>query len=122
MKDIIIALLGGGFLTFIVFFVQRRDEKKKEENTLQEGIKQVSEKLDKMSSRVDLVRRDCLRNQLITMMNHYSSEESKILSIAETYFITEGGDWYVSDLFTEWCKSRNVTVPQNLYNCLTSKH
>ena len=70
----------------------------------------VDKKLDNISEQLNNIELDSTRTQLLTLMSNYPDNESEILKVAYHYFRELGGDWYMSELFSEWAKERNIDV------------
>ena len=70
----------------------------------------TNEKLDSISKKLEDIELDTTRTQLLTLMNHYPDNESEILSVAYHYFKELDGDWYMSELFSDWAKERNIDI------------
>ena len=70
----------------------------------------TNEKLDNISSKIDTIELNSTRNQLLTLMSDYPDNESEILKVASYYFNDLNGDWYMTELFTEWCDGRGIDV------------
>lgn len=70
----------------------------------------VDKKLDNISEQLDNIELDSTRTQLLTLMSNYPDNESEILKVAYHYFKDLDGDWYISELFTEWAEERNIDV------------
>lgn len=70
----------------------------------------TNERLDSISKKLEDIELDTTRTQLLTLMNHYPENKSEILSVAYHYFKELDGDWYMSELFSEWAKERNIDV------------
>lgn len=70
----------------------------------------VDKKLDNISEQLENIELDSTRTQLLTLMSNYPDNESEILKVAYHYFKDLDGDWYMSELFTEWAEERNIDV------------
>lgn len=70
----------------------------------------TNEKLDSISSKIDSVELNSTRTQLLALMSDYPDNESEILKVADYYFNTLNGDWYMTELFTRWGTSRGVDI------------
>lgn len=70
----------------------------------------VDKKLDNISEQLNNIELDSTRTQLLTLMSNYPDNESEILKVAYHYFKDLDGDWYMSELFSEWAKERNIDV------------
>ena len=70
----------------------------------------TNERLDSISKKLETIELDTTRTQLLTLMNHYPDNESEILSVAYHYFRELDGDWYMSELFSNWAKERNIDI------------
>lgn len=98
-KILILVLGGGNLLLFIQFLIERYDKKKeraedKEENHIQSTLK----KLEK----------DGLRTQLLLLIRMSPEEETEILKLAEYYFVKLKANWYMTSIFSKWCKDRKL--------------
>ena len=93
---IILAILASnGLFALIQFLITRWDTKKNLKGTLK--------KLEK----------DGLRTQLLFLILMQPEEETEILKIGERYFCKPpkglDGNWYMTSIFSKWCKSRNLS-------------
>ena len=70
----------------------------------------TNERLDLISKKLENIELDTTRTQLLTLMSNYPDNESEILKVAYHYFKELDGDWYMSELFAEWAKERNIDV------------
>ena len=110
MENIITTLIGvilGSGL--IQFFVTRADNKKKE--NIEEKLKPISEKIDKLLNEQKKNEKDNLRTQLLVMMTVMPNDHSEILTLAERYFGELKGDWFYSSLFAKWLKENEIEKP-----------
>jgi len=85
---VISALTSGGVLSFIQFLITRKDS----------DIKGTLKKLEK----------DGLRTQLLLLILMQPDEQTEILKIAEHYFVKLKGNWYMTSVFSKWCKSKDL--------------
>ena len=96
---VISALTSGGVLGFIQFLIKRKDDKEQRaEDRQDDDIKGTLKKLEK----------DVLRTQLLFLIVMQPDEETEILKIAEHYFVKLKGNWYMTSIFSKWCKSRDL--------------
>ena len=72
--------------------------------------KDVNDKLDTIIEKADTAEQNATRSQLLTLMSDYPDNESEILKVAEYYFKDLNGDWYMTSLFSDWAKTRNIDV------------
>ena len=70
----------------------------------------VDKKLDNISGQLENIEQNSTRTQLLTLMSNYPDNESEILKVAYHYFKELDGDWYMSEIFDEWAKERNIDV------------
>ena len=83
---IVTAVLSSTVLSqLITFFVNRHDAKKK-----------IPEKLDTLE-------KDTLRTQLLLLILMKPDARAEILTIGEHYFKVLHGDWYMTNVFNQWC-------------------
>ena len=99
-QDFVLTILGGGnLILFIKFLIERHDRKvEKKEEKENVAIKETLRKLEK----------DGLRTQLLLLILMQPDEETEILKIAEHYFVKLKGNWYMTSVFSKWCKSRDL--------------
>ena len=88
---IVLAILGSnGLFAVIQFFVTRHDTKKN------------------IKGKLDHLEKDGLRTQLLLLILMQPDEQTEILKIAECYFVKLKGNWYMTSVFSKWCKSRGL--------------
>ena len=90
LTAVISAVTSGGVLAFVQFLITRHDDK--------QGVKGTLKKLEK----------DGLRTQLLLLLLLQPDEETEILKIAEHYFVKLKGNWYMTSMFSKWCKTRGL--------------
>lgn len=91
VTTIILAILASnGFFALVQFLITRWDTKKNLKGTLK--------KLEK----------DGLRTQLLLLILMQPDEETEILKIAQHYFVKLKGNWYMTSVFSKWCKTRDL--------------
>ena len=91
VTTILIAVFASnGFFALVQFLITRWDTKK--------NLKGSLKKLEK----------DGLRTQLLLLILMQSDEQTEILKIAEHYFVKLKGNWYMTSVFSKWCKSRGL--------------
>lgn len=67
-------------------------------------------------------RRDTLRIQLLMIMQSQPDNIDTILKLAEAYFVTLGGDWYMTSEFNKWAKAHEVTIPSHIDKAIDNNH
>ena len=96
---VISAMTSGGVLGFVQFLIKRKDDKEQRaEEKQDDDIKGTLKKLEK----------DGLRTQLLLLLLLQPDEETEILKIAEHYFVKLKGNWYMTSMFSKWCKTRGL--------------
>ena len=96
---VISAMTSGGVLGFIQFLIKRKDDKEQRaEDKQDDDIKGTLKKLEK----------DGLRTQLLLLLLLQPDEETEILKIAQHYFVKLKGNWYMTSMFSKWCKARGL--------------
>ena len=96
---VISAMTSGGVLGFAQFLIKRKDDKEQRaEDKQDDDIKGTLKKLEK----------DGLRTQLLLLLLLQPDEETEILKIAEHYFVKLKGNWYMTSMFSKWCKTRDL--------------
>lgn len=97
LTTIISALLGGGIVSFAQFLINRHDKR--------------SDVLNEIIKKLDRTEKDCVRTQLLMMMNHYPNRQDEIMSVARHYFVDDRGNWFMTSLFKHWCEDNKIEVP-----------
>lgn len=87
---IVVAILGSSLIQFLI---SRHDSR--------------SDRLAK----IDKIEKDGVRMQILFLMQFRPEEKGKILEIAEYYFHKLKGDWYMTDIFTEWLRNNDISIP-----------
>ena len=96
---VISAMTSGGVLGFVQFLIKRKDDKEQRaEDKQDDDIKGTLKKLEK----------DGLRTQLLLLLLLQPDEETEILKIAQHYFVKLKGNWYMTSMFSKWCKTRDL--------------
>ncbi len=112
METIIIAIISSGLLSVIItevfgLFKAKRSKK--------DGVEsKLSALIDEQKDIRNLIKqqeKDSLRTELKLMISDFPDEESDILRLAEHYFRDLHGNWTMSNIFTRWCKEREIEIP-----------
>lgn len=99
MENFLIAILGGGnLLLFVKFLIERWDRKK--------------DTTEDTNARLDKLEKDGLRTQLLLMILFRPQEQTEILKVAEYYFGTLKGNWYMTSIFNKWLEENEVAKPE----------
>lgn len=110
MIDILLGLIGAVLGSGIIqFFVTRHDQKKKE--SIEEKLKPIDSKLDKIIDEQKTSEKDALRTQLLVMMTTLPNNHEEIMTLAQRYFGELKGDWFYSSLFNKWLKENDIEKP-----------
>lgn len=94
---IIIAAISGGLFTFLSGIIEKIINKKNEQQAI----------MNKLS----VIELSSTRSELLIMMNHYKSDRSEIMRLAEKYFGELKGDFYMSSIFSKWLKKNDMEKP-----------
>ena len=103
---IILAVLSSGL---VQFFVTRKDNQKKD--NIEEKLKPIGTKLDKLLDEQKKNEKDNLRTQLLVMMTVMPDDHHEIMTLAQRYFGELKGDWFYSSLFAKWLKQNDIEKP-----------
>ena len=110
MNEIILGIIGAVFGSGIIqFLISRHDNKKKD--SIEEKLKPIGEKIDKILSEQKKTEKDNLRTQLLVMMYSLPNNHEEIMTLAQRYFGELKGDWFYSSLFNKWLKENNIEKP-----------
>ena len=82
---------------FIQFLISRHDSKK--------------DRLAKIEKQQAKCERDNVRTQLLILMASYADKEEEILTLAEYYFKTLKGNFYMTTLFQKWLLENGIPIP-----------
>ena len=91
---IIAAVLGSSLIQYLISRNDSRNDR------INETMKTVSK-----------LERDSVRLQILFMMKFQPERKEKILEIAEYYFHKLNGDWYMTDIFSDWLKENGINIP-----------
>lgn len=70
-------------------------------NDTERRIQHFTDSVDKLIETTQETRRDTLRIQLLMIMQSQPDNIDTILKLAEAYFVTLGGDWYMTSEFNK---------------------
>lgn len=65
--------------------------------------------------------KDTMRIQLQQQMQHNPGNIDTIIKLAEEYFCKMKGDWYMTNIFINWCEEHGVD-PQIALSCKVEEH
>lgn len=87
---IIAAVLGSSLIQFLI---NRHDSRNETNKTISK------------------LERDVVRLQILFMMKFQPERKEKTLEIAEYYFHMLKGDWYLTDIFSDWLNDNGINIP-----------
>ena len=70
----------------------------------------LDRRLSSVETTVNDIRQDTVRLQLDNLINNDSDNVESVLTVARTYFIDMGGDWYMTEKFKRWGREHNVDL------------
>lgn len=118
----LIATVGGlsgliSAITTTIFKVIDYKRSKKGE-TLEAKLQPLLEKLDRQDKELHEIRLDTTRTQLIMLIEHQPHNYDTIIKIAERYFVSLGGNWWVASEFSAWARKEGITLPSHLWDAV----
>lgn len=72
----------------------------------------TNSKLDAISAQMSDIKLDTTRTQLLTLINTSPDNEAEIMKVAQYYFGTLKGDWYMTSLFTKWAEDHGYSAEE----------
>ena len=117
MQIILVALGSGGLMTFVQFLISRNDKKAKQLNCISDDIKKIKsvivtkEELNKVNEQITSIDRQLDRVQLNLLIKMSPERAEAVMKVAKRYFVEEGGNWYLGELFTNYCRDNNLDIP-----------
>lgn len=117
MQIILVALGSSGLMTFAQFLISRNDKKAKQLKRISDDIKEIKdamatkEELNKVNGQINNIDRQLDRVQLNLLIKLFPERAEAIMKVAKRYFVEEGGNWYLGELFINYCKDNNIDVP-----------
>lgn len=72
----------------------------------------TNERLDTLSAQMSDLKLDTTRSQLLTLISNYPDNESEIMKVAQYYFGTLKGDWYMTSLFAKWAEDHGYSAEE----------
>lgn len=114
---LLVALGSSGLMSFIQFLISRNDKKAKQLNCMSEDIKSVKEimatkdEIQNIKNEMNDINRQLDRVQLNLLIKLFPDKTDAIMKVAEKYFVSEGGNWYLSNLFIDYCREKSLELP-----------
>lgn len=71
-------------------------------------LKEIEEKIDKITDNQHVAEKDALRAQLLFMIVNFPDETQEILTLGERYFAQLHGDWFATPIFNRWCMAKGI--------------
>lgn len=117
MKEIVVALLiNSAFWGFIQFLISRYDRKSDEKDGFKKSVDDINAKIDdfteKVKSELKRQEKDSVRTQLLVLILLKPEEEQEILTLGEHYFKDLKGNWYMTNIFSNWLKDTKTGEPE----------
>lgn len=92
------------FIGLIQYLINRHDKKKEEKNGTKKHLAEIDKALDK-------AERDNIRIQMLLLMSDYPDERQELMTLAQRYFVTKKGNWYMTTLFSNYLKRNGLITP-----------
>lgn len=110
--EIAIAIISSGLLSVIITEVFGLIKaKKSKKDGVEAKLAVLAEEQKQIRAAINQQEKDSLRTELKLMIADFPDETSDILRLAEYYFTTLDGNWTMSNIFTRWCRDRNIVPP-----------
>lgn len=97
MQLIVVAIGSSGLMSLIQYILQRNDKKAKQ--------------IDEICSKLRKFEKDLTRLQLMLLMTNYPDRKAEITEVAHHYFVDDKGNWYMTNMFKDWCESNGFEIP-----------
>ena len=107
---------------FIKAIHEDRDQMTQIKEESNKKIQDLTENIDKILTVSEDTRKDTVRIQLLMVLSHQPENVDTIFKLAETYFISLQGDWYMTNEFIKWAKERNIVIPPNIFKSMDITH
>ena len=92
-------------IALVEFLIKRYDEKKGK-------LASIEQKMDSMNKKLTVMEKDEIRTQLLLMLSDYPDNQENIMTLAQYYFVTLEGNWYLTSLFHRWLEERDIAKPE----------
>lgn len=99
---LIVAAFGAG--GFVQYLITRHDNKKAKNNEIMCAIEELKTALAKNE-------RHTTRLEMLQLIQHYPTNTSEIMKVAQYYFDTLNGDWYMSSMFQQYLDEHKLCKP-----------
>lgn len=100
----------------------QRDERLIErDKELQKRVEHIEEALQVIKKHSLETHKDTVRIQLLQLLQHQPDNVDTILTIAEKYFCELKGDWFMTNVFMDWCKKHDID-PKIALSCKVEEH
>ena len=135
-KVLIITGGTGVILLLISFYVDKQTQyireeitqhKKNSDENLANHIKESNQIINGFTNTLSEIkktgedtRKDTLRIQLLMVMKDQPENKDTILRLAQTYFVSLKGDWYMTSEFNKWAKAHGVELPPDIFRVVNS--
>lgn len=92
-------------IALVEFLIKRHDEKKGR-------LASIETKVDSMDKKLGVMEKDEIRTQLLLLLSDYPDNQENIMTLAQYYFATLEGNWYLTSLFNHWLEERDIAKPE----------
>jgi len=90
-----VIVIGGAFFGGVNYIVNKLDE-------------HIQSQTSTLYSQMQEVKLSTTRNELILMMNNNPDNVLEIERLAKVYFVDMKGDFYMTGLYSNWCRQHNA--------------
>lgn len=96
LQLIVVAIGSSGLMSLIQYLLQRNDKKAKQ--------------IDEICTKLQKFEKDLTRLQLMLLMTSYPDRKAEITEVAHHYFIDDKGNWYMTNMFKDWCEANDFEI------------
>lgn len=95
---------------FEKYNLEKEQENKKVDAEITKKVAPLSKEIKKLKEIINDLVLDSKRTQLLILINHSPDDVESIMKVAHIYFVELDGDWYMSKVFVDWAKEKNIDV------------
>ena len=113
MSEVLIGILSSSSVAAIITaIITAINNRKGRDKMIEDTLKDIGQKLDKIREEQDKSEKDLLRTQLLLLIADYPDNEEGILTAAQRYFGELHANWYATPIFNRWLEDRKIARPE----------
>lgn len=101
IATVLVAVVSSNALVEVIRWLVGKSKKNEE----------LSSRFDNIEKKLTKNEKDSVRTQLLVLMSDYPERLDEIMEVAHHYFVDDKANWYMTGIFKDWLKQKEIDIP-----------